>query len=43
MRKQTEDKIAAVLTDDQKKQWKDMTGAPFTFPAGPGPGGRRAG
>jgi Spy/CpxP family protein refolding chaperone len=36
MRKQTDDKIAAVLTDDQKSQWKDMTGAPFTFPA-PGP------
>jgi hypothetical protein len=36
-----------MLTDDQKKQWKEMLGAPFTFPAfrpgdrgGPGgPGG----
>jgi Spy/CpxP family protein refolding chaperone len=41
MRKQTDEKIAAVLTDDQKKQWKDMLGASFTFPAN-GPGPRRA-
>jgi hypothetical protein len=33
MRKQTDDKIAAVLTDEQKSKWKEMTGAPFTFPA----------
>ena len=33
LRKQTDDKIAAVLTDDQKSKWKEMTGAPFTFPA----------
>jgi Spy/CpxP family protein refolding chaperone len=33
MRKQTDDKIASLLTDDQKNQWKEMTGAPFTFPA----------
>jgi len=33
MRKQTDDKIAAVLTDDQKSKWKELTGAPFTFPA----------
>ncbi len=41
-RKQMEEKIMALLTDEQKKQWKEMLGAPFTFPAfGPGgPGGR---
>jgi Spy/CpxP family protein refolding chaperone len=33
IRKQTDQKIAALLTDDQKNQWKEMTGAPFTFPA----------
>jgi Spy/CpxP family protein refolding chaperone len=33
MRKKTDDKIAAVLTDDQKSKWKDMIGTPFTFPA----------
>jgi len=41
MRKKTDEKIAAVLTDDQKKQWKDMLGTSFTFPAN-GPGPRRA-
>ena len=29
LRKETTDKIQAVLTEDQKKQWKDMTGEPF--------------
>ena len=44
--KATGDKIEAVLTADQQKQWKEMQGAPFKFPAmqpgrgGPG-GGRR--
>jgi hypothetical protein len=33
MRKQTDVKIASLLTDDQKNQWKEMTGAAFTFPA----------
>jgi len=33
MRKQSDEKIASLLTDDQKSQWKDMIGAPFTFPA----------
>jgi Spy/CpxP family protein refolding chaperone len=33
LRKQTDEKIAAVLTDDQKSKWKDMIGTPFTFPA----------
>jgi Spy/CpxP family protein refolding chaperone len=42
LRKKTDDQIAAALTDDQKKQWKEMLGAPFTFPA-PGPPGGRAG
>jgi len=27
------DKLTALLTDDQKKQWKDMQGEPFKFPA----------
>jgi peroxiredoxin len=30
------DKVAAVLTDAQKAQWKEMLGAPFTFPVPPG-------
>jgi Spy/CpxP family protein refolding chaperone len=42
MRKQTDDKIAAVLTDDQKNKWKELVGAPFTFPTG-GPPAARAG
>ena len=29
MRKETLDKVQAVLTADQKKSWKDMTGDPF--------------
>lgn len=33
LRKQTDDKIAAVLTSGQKSKWKEMTGASFTFPA----------
>jgi hypothetical protein len=37
------EKIAAVLTDAQKSQWKAMQGEPFKFPPmGPG-GGRRPG
>ncbi len=32
MRKQTDGKILAVLTDDQKKKWQELVGAPFTFP-----------
>jgi hypothetical protein len=35
LRKKTEQKLEAVLTDDQKKQWKEMLGAPFTFPTAP--------
>jgi Spy/CpxP family protein refolding chaperone len=30
---QIEGKIAAVLTDNQKKRWNELVGAPFTFPA----------
>jgi Spy/CpxP family protein refolding chaperone len=29
LNKETMDKISSVLTDDQKKAWKDMTGQPF--------------
>jgi hypothetical protein len=32
IRKKTDEKLQAVLTDDQKKQWKEMLGAPFKFP-----------
>jgi Spy/CpxP family protein refolding chaperone len=33
LRKQTDEKITALLTEDQKKQWKEMLGPSFTFPA----------
>ncbi len=48
MRTQTDTKLMAVLTDGQKKKFKEMQGAPFTFPEprfggfgspGGGPGG----
>ena len=40
--KQTTEKINAVLTDDQKKTWKDMTGEHFEYKPDPGEfGGRR--
>jgi Spy/CpxP family protein refolding chaperone len=32
IRKKTEAKLEAVLTDDQKTQWKAMLGPPFKFP-----------
>jgi hypothetical protein len=32
IRKETNEKIVAVLTDDQKKSWKELTGAPFEVP-----------
>ena len=44
--KATDEKITALLTDAQKAQWKEMQGAPFTFPAnarGGFGGGRRGG
>jgi Spy/CpxP family protein refolding chaperone len=34
LRKETSDKIQAVLTDDQKKTWKDLTGEPFQLTRG---------
>jgi hypothetical protein len=34
LRKETSDKIQAVLTDDQKKTWKDLTGEPFQIVRG---------
>jgi len=41
-RKKTEEKILAVLNDDQKKQFEEMKGKKFDMPenAGRGPGGR---
>lgn len=36
MQKDEGDKIVALLTDDQKAQWKTMQGTLFTFPAPPG-------
>ena len=29
LQKETMEKVSAVLTDDQKKTWKEMTGEPF--------------
>ncbi len=29
LRKETMEKVMALLTDEQKKAWKDMTGEPF--------------
>jgi hypothetical protein len=34
LRKQTNEKVQAVLTDDQKKTWKEMTGEPFQIQRG---------
>ena len=44
-RKATDEKLMALLTDGQKAKWKDLLGAPFTFPrpAGGRLGGRRGG
>jgi hypothetical protein len=42
MRKQSDDKLTAVLTAEQQKQWKAMLGTTFKFPEfriGPPPGG----
>lgn len=33
LRKETAEKFVAVLTDDQKKEWKGLTGDEFTMPA----------
>jgi Spy/CpxP family protein refolding chaperone len=43
MRKQTADKAVAVLTDDQKKTWKEMTGEPFHLQMPQFQGGQRRG
>lgn len=43
IQKDTADKIQALLTDDQKKAWKDLTGDPFKFPPMRGFGGGRRG
>jgi hypothetical protein len=37
LRKQTQEKELAVLSDAQKKQWKDMTGEPFEVKFEPRP------
>ena len=31
LHKETQDKVMSVLTEDQKKSWKDLTGEPFEF------------
>ena len=45
LRKSTLDKLHGLLTEDQKKAWKELTGEPFQFeqfrPGGPGAGGER--
>ncbi|HEV3445526.1 MAG TPA: hypothetical protein VG099_12840 [Gemmataceae bacterium] len=42
MRKEAMEKITAVLTDDQKKSWKELTGEPYEFKFEQGQfGGRR--
>jgi hypothetical protein len=35
IRKKTGEKLEALLTEEQKTQWKAMLGAPFTFPTAP--------
>jgi Spy/CpxP family protein refolding chaperone len=35
LRKKTAEKLEALLTEEQKTQWKAMLGAPFTFPTAP--------
>ncbi|HEU5118827.1 MAG TPA: hypothetical protein VFT74_19700 [Isosphaeraceae bacterium] len=42
MREDAKTKAIALLTDDQKATWKELTGKPFEMPAG-GFGGRRRG
>jgi DNA-directed RNA polymerase subunit F len=39
IRDQAREKALTVLTDEQKATWKEMTGKPFQFPMGGGPGG----
>jgi Spy/CpxP family protein refolding chaperone len=35
LRKETLEKVTGLLTDEQKKSWKEMTGAPFELQFGP--------
>ena len=39
--KETMDKVSSLLTDEQKKSWKEMTGDPFEFKFEAPPGGFR--
>jgi hypothetical protein len=41
LRKETMDKVTSVLTEDQKKTWKEMTGQPFEIKFEAPQGGRR--
>ena len=41
LNKETMEKVSGVLTDDQKKAWKDLTGEPFEFKPDPGQFGGR--
>jgi Spy/CpxP family protein refolding chaperone len=41
IRKETMDKVTSVLTEDQKKTWKEMTGQPFEVKYEAPQGGRR--
>ena len=38
LRKQATEKAVAVLTDEQKKSWKDLIGEPFEVKFEPPPG-----
>jgi Spy/CpxP family protein refolding chaperone len=37
LQKQTDAKLVALLTDEQKTKWAQLIGTPFTFPQGQGP------
>ena len=41
MQKENLDKALAMLTGEQKKEWKELTGEPFEFPAMAGGAGGR--
>ncbi len=43
LRKETEEKVQGVLTDPQKKTWKDLTGEPFRLEGGRRGGNRQRG
>ena len=40
LRKETNTKVMALMTEDQKKTWKEMTGEPFEVTYQGGRGGR---